>query len=193
EQLMPNFHYDDIFGTVVNRFLVQAAAEVPLTVYGKGGQTRGYLNIRDTLQCIALAAANPPAAGELRILNQFTETFTVNQLAERVQRVGTGLGLRVDVKNLVNPRKEMEEHYYNPAHRGLSELGLKPHLMTDEVVAAMLEQVLRHGNRIVVERILPRVRWRWWRGGTPGGLGLSAGTWGGRGGRAAPPQPAAYA
>ena len=160
EQLMPNFHYDDIFGTVVNRFLVQAAAEVPLTVYGKGGQTRGYLNIRDTLQCIALAAANPPAAGELRILNQFTETFTVNQLAEQVQRVGTGLGLRVDVKNLVNPRKEMEEHYYNPAHRGLSELGLKPHLMTDEVVAAMLEQVLRHGNRIVVERILPRVRWR---------------------------------
>jgi len=160
EQLMPNFHYDDIFGTVVNRFLVQAAAEVPLTVYGKGGQTRGYLNIRDTLQCIALAAANPPAAGELRILNQFTETFTVNQLAERVQRVGTGLGLCVDVKNLVNPRKEMEEHYYNPTHRGLSELGLKPHLMTDDVVAAMLEQVLRHRNRIVVERILPRVRWR---------------------------------
>ena len=160
EQLMPNFHYDDIFGTVVNRFLVQAAAEVPLTVYGKGGQTRGYLNIRDTLQCIALAAANPPAAGELRILNQFTETFTVNQLAEQVQRVSTGLGLRVDVKNLVNPRKEMEEHYYNPAHRGLSELGLKPHLMTDEVVAAMLKQVLRHRNRIVVERILPRVRWR---------------------------------
>ena len=160
EQLMPNFHYDDIFGTVVNRFLVQAAAEVPLTVYGKGGQTRGYLNIRDTLQCIALAAANPPAAGELRILNQFTETFTVNQLAERVQRVGTGLGLCVDVKNLVNPRKEMEEHYYNPTHRGLSELGLKPHLMTDDLVAAMLEQVLRHRNRIVVERILPRVRWR---------------------------------
>ena len=159
-QLMPNFHYDDIFGTVVNRFLVQAAAEVPLTVYGKGGQTRGYLNIRDTLQCIALAAANPPAPGELRILNQFTETFSVNQLAERVQRVGRQMGLRVDVQNIDNPRKEMEEHYYNPAHHGLLELGLEPHVMTDEVVAAMLEQVLPHRNRIAVERILPRVRWR---------------------------------
>jgi UDP-sulfoquinovose synthase len=160
EQLMPNFHYDDIFGTVVNRFLVQAAAEIPLTVYGKGGQTRGYLNIRDTLQCVALAAANPPAAGQLRILNQFTETFSVNQLADRVQRVGRGMGLRVDVQNLDNPRKEMEEHYYNPAHHGLAELGLKPYLMTDDVVAVMLEQVLRHRNHIVVERILPRVRWR---------------------------------
>jgi UDP-sulfoquinovose synthase len=160
EQLMPNFHYDDIFGTVVNRFLVQAAAEIPLTVYGKGGQTRGYLNIRDTLQCIALAAANPPAAGELRILNQFTETFTVNQLAERVQRVGRGMGLRVDVQNVDNPRKEKEEHYYRPVHHGLLELGLKPRLMSDDVVAAMLGQVLRHRNRIVVERILPRVRWR---------------------------------
>jgi UDP-sulfoquinovose synthase len=159
-QLMPNFHYDDIFGTVVNRFLVQASAEVPLTVYGKGGQTRGYLNIRDTLQCIALAAANPPAPGELRILNQFTETFSVNQLAERVQRVGRQMGLRVDVQNIDNPRKEMEEHYYNPAHHGLIELGLEPHVMTDEVVAAMLEQVLPHRNRIAVERILPRVRWR---------------------------------
>jgi UDP-sulfoquinovose synthase len=160
EQLMPNFHYDDIFGTVVNRFLVQAAAEVPLTVYGKGGQTRGYLNIRDTLQCVALAAANPPGAGELRILNQFTETFTVNQLAQRVLRVATGLGLRVEVHNIDNPRKEKEEHYYNPAHHGLTELGLKPHAMTDDIVAGMLEQVLRYRNRIVVERILPRVRWR---------------------------------
>jgi UDP-sulfoquinovose synthase len=160
EQLMPNFHYDDIFGTVVNRFLVQAAAEIPLTVYGKGGQTRGYLNIRDTLQCIALAAANPPAAGELRILNQFTETFTVNQLAERVQRVGRGIGLRVDVQNVDNPRKEKEEHYYRPVHHGLLELGLKPSLMSDDVIATMLGQVLRHRNRIVVERILPRVRWR---------------------------------
>jgi len=159
-QLMPNFHYDDIFGTVVNRFLVQAAAQVPLTVYGKGGQTRGYLNIRDTLQCIALAAAHPPARGELRILNQFTETFSVNQLAERVARVGNGMGLAVAVESIDNPRKELEEHYYNPVHRGLAELGLKPHLMTDDVVAAMLGEVLRHRNRIVVERIRPRVRWR---------------------------------
>src|SRR5215470_6179968 len=158
--LMPNFHYDDIFGTVVNRFLVQAVAGIPLTVYGKGGQVRGYLNIRDTLQCIALAAANPPAAGELRILNQFTETFTVNDLAERVQRVGRGMGLRVDVQNVDNPRKEKEEHYYRPVHHGLLALGLKPYVMTDEVLAAMLERVQRFRDRILVDCILPRVRWR---------------------------------
>jgi UDP-sulfoquinovose synthase len=159
-RLMPNFHYDDIFGTVVNRFLVQAVAGVPLTVYGKGGQVRGYLNIRDTLQCIALAASNPAQKGELRILNQFTETFSVNDLAERVQRVGGQMGLKVNIEHVDNPRKEMEEHYYNPAHRGLLELGLKPHLMTDAVVAGMLERILPCRDRIVTDRILPRVRWR---------------------------------
>ena len=95
-ELAPNFHYDDIFGTVVNRFLVQAVAGLPLTVYGKGGQIRGYLNLRDTLQCIALAAANPPGKGQLRILNQFTETFSVNELAERIQSVAAGMGLPVE-------------------------------------------------------------------------------------------------
>ncbi|MGO8914948.1 MAG: NAD-dependent epimerase/dehydratase family protein [Stellaceae bacterium] len=159
-RLMPNFHYDDIFGTVVNRFLVQAVAGVPLTIYGKGGQIRGYLNIRDTLQCIALAAANPPAKGQLRILNQFTETFSVNELAERIRGVGTRMELVVQVQHVDNPRKELEEHYYNPAHSGLLELGLKPHFMTDDVIAAMIEQVLRHRERIIVDSILPRVRWR---------------------------------
>ena len=159
-RLMPNFHYDDIFGTVVNRFLVQAVAGVPLTVYGKGGQTRGYLNLRDTLQCVALAAANPPEQGQLRILNQFTETFSVRKLAEIVQRVGGKMGLKVEVASIDNPRKEMEEHYYNPVHSGLLELGLKPTYMTDEIIAAMIAQVQRHRDRIVVQRILPRVRWR---------------------------------
>jgi UDP-sulfoquinovose synthase len=159
-RLLPNFHYDDIFGTVVNRFLVQAVAGVPLTVYGKGGQTRGYLNLRDTLQCIALAAANPPAKGELRILNQFTETFSVNELAERVRRVGVAMGLPVTIGPIENPRKEPEEHYYKPAHSGLLDLGLEPHFMSDDIIAGMLEQVRRHRDRIVPDRILPRVRWR---------------------------------
>jgi UDP-sulfoquinovose synthase len=158
--LVPNFHYDDIFGTVVNRFLVQAVAGIPLTVYGKGGQTRGYLNLRDTLQCIALAAAHPATKGELRILNQFTETFSINDLATRVQRVATGMGYKVDVQEVDNPRKELEQHYYNPAHHGLLDLGLKPHVMTDEVVAAMIARVAEHRERIVAERIMPRVRWK---------------------------------
>jgi UDP-sulfoquinovose synthase len=159
ERLLPNFHYDDIFGTVINRFLVQAVAGVPLTVYGKGGQTRGYLNLRDTLACVGLAAAHPPRPGELRILNQFTETFSVNELAERVRSVGARLGLSVAIDHIENPRKEAEEHYYNPAHSGLLDLGLKPHYMTDDVIASMLERILRYRDQIAVERILPRVRW----------------------------------
>src|SRR5580704_10265358 len=159
-QLAPNFHYDDIFGTVVNRFLVQAVAGLPLSVYGKGGQVRGYLNLRDTLQCITLAAANSPGKGELRILNQFTETFSVNELAERIQRVAAGMDLPVEIQHVDNPRKEQEEHYYNPAHRGLLELGLQPHFMTDDVIANMLDRVRAHRDSIVVDRILPRVRWR---------------------------------
>ena len=105
ERLMPNFSYDDIFGTVVNRFLVQAVAGVPLTVYGKGGQTRGYLNIIDTINCVGLAAMNPVELGELRILNQFTEQITVNKIAEKVYRVGNGLGLNVQINHINNPRK----------------------------------------------------------------------------------------
>jgi UDP-sulfoquinovose synthase len=159
-QLAPNFHYDDIFGTVVNRFLVQAVAGLPLSVYGKGGQVRGYLNLRDTLQCVTLAAANPPDKGQLRILNQFTETFSVNELAERIQKVAAGMGLPVEIQHVDNPRKEQEEHYYNPAHRGLLELGLQPHFMTDDMIAAMLDRVRAHRDRIIVDRILPRVRWR---------------------------------
>jgi len=159
EQLYPNFHYDDIFGTVVNRFLVQAVAKVPLTVFGKGGQTRGYLNLRDTLQCVELAMNSPVDAGELRILNQFTETFSVNQLAERVQRVGNSLGLGVEIKSIENPRKEREEHYYNPAHSGLMEMGLEPNYLTDEVIASMLETVIRHKDAIDPAKIMPRVKW----------------------------------
>ncbi len=160
ERLAPNFHYDDIFGTAVNRFLVQAVAGVPLTVYGKGGQIRGYLNLNDTLQCIELAASNPVPRGELRILNQFTEQFSINELADKVQRVGNGMGLDVEVRSIENPRKEREEHYYNPAHSGLLELGLEPHYMTDDVVAAMLERVVAYRDRIDPRRIMPRVRWK---------------------------------
>jgi UDP-sulfoquinovose synthase len=158
-RLIPNFHYDDIFGTVVNRFLVQAVAGVPLTVYGRGGQIRGYLNLKDTLQCVSLAVENQAARGEMRIFNQFTEVFSVNELAERVERVGNHMGLSVKIRNVINPRKEKEEHYYNPVHAGLLELGLQPHYMTDEVVAGMLSEVIRYKDQIDTGKILPRVSW----------------------------------
>ena len=159
ERLMPNFHYDDIFGTAVNRFLVQAVAGVPLTIYGRGEQVRGYLNLKDTLQCVALAVEKPAAQGELRIFNQFTELFSVNQLAERVQRAGNRMNLDVQVRSIANPRKEKEKHYYNPVHSGLLELGLEPHFMTDEILAGMLAKVIRCREQIDTSRILPRVSW----------------------------------
>lgn len=159
EVLFPHFHYDDIFGTVLNRFAVQAVAGVPLTVYGKGGQRRGYLDLRDTLQCVALAAGNPPPPGQMRVFNQFTEIFSVRDLAERVDQVGRDLGLDVAIRSLPNPRREHDEHFYQPVHDGLLKLGLKPHYLSDERVAAMLEFVARHRDRIDAARIPPRVSW----------------------------------
>jgi len=159
ERLFPHFHYDDIFGTVLNRFVTQAVAGVPLTVYGKGSQVRGYLDLRDTLQCVALVLANPPAPGQLRVYNQFTELFSVLDLADRVRRVGRDLGLDVGIAAVPNPRREQEEHYYRPAHDGLLRLGLKPHYLSDERLASMVTFVRRHRDAIDARKILPRVAW----------------------------------
>lgn len=153
------FNYDEIFGTVINRFVVQAVAGYPLTVYGKGNQTRGYLNIKDTLACVELAVMNPPKSAELRVLNQITETFTVNELAAKVAMVGKKLGYPVAIKKIENPRKELEEHYYNPTYTGLKDLGLKPHYLTDEVLAGVFEQVIKYKENIRTERIFRGVEW----------------------------------
>ncbi len=158
-QLLPFFNYDEIFGTVLNRFIVQAVAGHPLTVYGQGGQTRGYLNIKDTLNCVRLSIENPAASGELRIFNQFTETFSVNQLAELVQAAGRARGLDVQVRRIENPRKEAEDHYYNPAHTGLLELGLEPHYLDQDVLTAMIDFVMRHSQRIDQHKILRNIKW----------------------------------
>ncbi len=160
ERLLPHFNYDEIFGTVVNRFVVQAVAGHPLTIYGKGGQTRGYINLRDTLQCVYLAATHPPKTGELRIFNQITETFSVRELADKVKRVGEKRGHKVEVTHLENPRAEAEEHYYNPTYTGLKELGLTPHYLTDEVLEEMFAFVERHREKIVTERIFRGVKWK---------------------------------
>lgn len=158
-QLLPFFNYDELFGTVLNRFVVQAVAEYPLTVFGRGGQTRGYLNIKDTLNCVRLSLENPAAKGELRIFNQFTETFSVNDLAERVKKVGQLVNLKVTIQPVENPRLEAEDHYYNPKHTGLLDLGLEPNYLTDEVLANMLEFVLKHKDKIKSDQILRKIRW----------------------------------
>ncbi len=157
--LMPSFHYDDIFGTVINRFLVQAVAGIPLTVYGKGEQVRGYLNLNDTLQCVTLALEEPAQAGDLRIFNQFTETFSVNELAELVVHSAQGLDIPVAISHVSNPRKEAEDHYYNPMRRGLVELGFQPQKLTDEVVQDMLRVIEQYKVRIDTRIVQPRVTW----------------------------------
>lgn len=137
DRLKTIFNYDEIFGTILNRFIVQAIIGHPLTVYGEGGQTRGYLNIKDTLQCVHKAAENPPNSGKLDIYNQIMETFSVNQLAEKVRLAGEKLGYKVNIKKIDNPRHEAEEHYYNPTYQGLLDLGVKPHYLTDEFLGSM--------------------------------------------------------
>jgi UDP-sulfoquinovose synthase len=158
-ELKPFFSYDELFGTVLNRFVVQAVVGYPLTVYGKGGQTRGYLNIKDTLQCVRLSLEAPAERGELRIFNQFTEPFSVNDLAEKVARVGESMGLDVPIDHIENPRKELEEHYYNPKHTGLLDLGLEPHLLTDDVLREMMEAVMEHREAIQEHKIFRGTKW----------------------------------
>lgn len=159
ERLATSFHYDEVFGTALNRFCVQAVAGIPLTVYGKGGQKRGYLNIRDTLRCVELAATNPPRRGEYRVFNQFTETFTVLELAELVAAQARKLGMEAQVDHPENPRVEMEEHYYNPTHTKLLDLGLQPHMLSDVLIDSMLSRVRQYQHRIKREIIPPRVKW----------------------------------
>jgi UDP-sulfoquinovose synthase len=160
ERLITRFDYDEIFGTVLNRFCVQAVIGHPLTVYGRGGQTRGFLNIRDTLRCVELAAENPAELGEFRVFNQFTERFSVAELADLVQRCAGEVGHQVEIKTFPNPRVEMEEHYYNPTHTKLLDLGLEPHFLGEELVRSMLAIIERHKDRVIERAIVPRTRWK---------------------------------
>ena len=159
ERLCTRFDYDEVLGTALNRFCVQAVVGYPLTVYGKGGQTRGFLNIIDTLQCIRLAVENPAEVGEYRVFNQFTEQFSVGDLATKVQRVGQELGINAEIDSVVDPRIEAEEHYYNATHTKLLGLGLKPHLLSDEVIAHLLQTIQRYKDRILLGPIAPKTRW----------------------------------
>lgn len=158
-RLATSFHYDEVFGTALNRFCVQAVVGHPLTVYGEGGQTRGYLNIRDTIQCVGLAVANPAEPGELRVYNQFTELFSVLELAERVRDAAAHLGREVVVESIPNPRKEAERHYYNAKHTKLLELGLQPHFLSEELIDTMIDTIERHRDQVNRDVILQGVKW----------------------------------
>lgn len=159
ERLLTRFDYDQYFGTVLNRFCVQAVIGHPLTVYGEGGQTRGFLNIRDTLQCVELAVSNPADLGEFRVFNQFTEQFSIAELADLVKRSAAELGREVEVRSFPNPRVEAESHYYNAANTKLHDLGLEPHLLGEELVHSVLGVIERYRDRVIERAILPTTRW----------------------------------
>ncbi|HEV2953496.1 MAG TPA: NAD-dependent epimerase/dehydratase family protein [Candidatus Dormibacteraeota bacterium] len=159
-RLITRFDYDECFGTALNRFCVQAVVGHPLTVYGKGGQTRGYLNIRDTLQCVELTAENPPELGEFRVFNQFTEQFTVSELAQVVEQAGGEMGIQVQIQSIRDPRVELEEHYYNAKHTALLDLGLRPRLLSEELVETMMTTIQNYRGRVIQDRIVPRIQWR---------------------------------
>jgi UDP-sulfoquinovose synthase len=159
-ELKTSFHYDDVFGTVLNRFLVQAAIGSPLTVYGKGGQTRGFLNIKDTIQCVAISADNPGESGDFRVFNQFTEQFSVNDLAGKVLKLGERAGVNVDVEHLENPRVEQEEHYFNAINTNLIDLGLDPILLDDAQIDIMFNDIQKHSKSVDVNVLKPRIKWK---------------------------------
>jgi UDP-sulfoquinovose synthase len=129
-------------------------------VYGKGGQTRGFLDIRDTVRCVEIACLNPANRGECRVFNQFTEQFSVLDLAHMVQAAGKKLGLTVEVDHLPDPRVEAEEHYYNAKHSKLIELGLEPHLLSDSLLDSLMNVALKYRDRVDTAVMLPRINWR---------------------------------
>jgi UDP-sulfoquinovose synthase len=160
ESLINRLDYDGVFGTALNRFCIQAAIGHPLTVYGTGGQTRAFLDIRDTVRCIEIAINNPASPGEFRVFNQFTEQFSILDLALMVQKAGSQIGLNVEVKNFSNPRVELEEHYFNPKNTKLIDLGLEPHYLSESLLDSLLNFSVKYKQRIDEDQILPKVNWR---------------------------------
>ena len=159
-RLVNRFDYDGVFGTALNRFCVQAALGEPLSVYGKGGQTRGFLDIRDTVRCIELAVLNPPAEGEYRVFNQFTEQFSVGELSEMVVEAAKTLGVEATIEHRPNPRVELEEHYYNAKHSALLDLGLEPHKLSDSLLDSLVNIAIENRDRADESVIDPKVNWR---------------------------------
>lgn len=160
ELLINRLDYDGVFGTALNRFCIQAAIGHPLTVYGKGGQTRGFLDIRDTVRCVELAIANPAEEGQFRVFNQFTEMFSIGDLAVMVKNASTTLGLNVDINHIENPRVELEQHYFYAKNTSLLDLGLQPHYLSDSLLDSLLNFAQKYSNRVDNQQILPKVTWR---------------------------------
>jgi UDP-sulfoquinovose synthase len=162
DALLTRFDFDEAFGTALNRFCAQAVIGHELTPYGKGGQTRGYIALRDSMQCLTLAAENPPEEGEYRVFNQFEECYSVNELAEHVVKVAGESGIESKIWNIENPRIESENHYYNPDHERLPKLGFKPTNTLDDDLRLTIPKLLKYRERIETKRdkIMPTILWK---------------------------------
>jgi UDP-sulfoquinovose synthase len=160
ELLINRLDYDGIYGTALNRFCIQAAIGHPLTVYGNGSQTRTFLDIRDTVRCVELALATPANRGEFRVFNQFTEQFSVKDLALKVQKAAITLGLKVEINNIENPRVEKEDHYFKATNTNLLNLGLEPHFLSDSLLDSLLNFAVKYQDRVDRTQILPKVSWK---------------------------------
>jgi UDP-sulfoquinovose synthase len=158
--LINRLDYDGVFGTALNRFCIQAAIGHPLTVYGSGGQTRSLLDIRDTVRCVEIAVNTPANVGEFRVFNQFTEAFSINDLANKVKEAGATIGLKVEVNRIENPRVEKEEHYFNAKNTKLIDLGLQPHYLSDSLLDSLLNFATKYKDRVDMNEILPKVKWK---------------------------------
>ena len=168
-ELVNRFDYDGLFGTVLNRFCVEAVVGDPLTVYGAGGQTRSFIDMRFTVACVELSGCEPARSGPAAVTNQFTSSmFGVLELAERVQRVASQRGLATTIEHRDNPRVEREAHYYNAKNTSLLALGLQPHLLDDGTIGAMLDLAQRYRDRVDMSQIAPNVQW------APGAQGRNA-------------------
>jgi UDP-sulfoquinovose synthase len=157
DRLSTRFDYDAVFGTVLNRMVIQAVLGTPLTVYGQGGQTRGMIDIRDTCECIRISCENPADAGEFRVFNQFTESMTVREIADTIQAAYPGPST---IELVDNPRVELEGHYYRAAHTKLLDLGLAPHLLEGTLISSLFKIADRYRDRADMAAIPPTVRWR---------------------------------
>ena len=155
ERLINRFDYDGDYGTVLNRFLMEAAINYPLTVHGTGGQTRAFIHIRDTVRCVELAIKHPPKQGERpRIFNQVTETFKVKQLAELISKL-TG----AKIKYVPNPRNEAAENGLAVQNSQFLSLGLKPTTLNEGLMEEIRDVASKYVNRIDKNKIPARSLW----------------------------------
>jgi UDP-sulfoquinovose synthase len=159
QQLLTRLDYDEHFGTVINRFLAQSLINYPLTVYGSGQQTRGYLPLKDSIQCLNIAIDNPPTPGTYRTLNQFENIYSVNELANMVSKASRKAGFTPSIQHISNPRKEADSHYYNPAHQRLFDLGYKPTTDIQGELDNLVETLYPYRNRVIKSAIMPRTKW----------------------------------